>query len=250
MSKQSPNPYVKKLHKLLRKRRNRFVLIAGLLLIFAALYASESYFFRHKTTETEQAVGTVQPNHQSVRATMFWVGEAPDDDNAHITNISSSWTEDWNKAFGGVDDPTKRCGYSPCDFTPRENAFYFALPYNDYRADGTLKPTSELQRIPWFSGPAPAGQSLLKNRWIAVTLNGKTAYAQWEDVGPMNEDDIDYVFGNKAPKYRAGLDLSPATNDYLGLDGEGIVSWKFVNASDVPDGPWKTTVTTSGIDFN
>jgi len=235
----------------LRKRRNRFALIILLLAAFAGLYYAQLHLVRNRGQDAQQqSIGVIQPNHQSVRATMFWVGEPPDEDNANITNVSSSWTENWVKAFGGIDSPENRCGYKPCGFEPKENAFYFALPYNDYTADGNLKAASELKRIPWFSGPAPEGMSLLKNRWIAVTLNGKTAYAQWEDVGPFNENDVEYVFGNTKPKARAGLDLSPAMNDYLGLGGEANVSWKFVEASDVPDGPWKTLVTTSGLDYS
>lgn len=250
MSTPRVKPAVKAFHHFLRKRRNRYIFVAGLLMLLVGLVVSERYLVQHRGEWRPQAIGVVQPNHQAVTATMFWAGEPPDEDNANITNVPSAWDQNWTRNYGGVDDPAKRCGYLPCSFTPRENAFYFALPYNDYDADGNRKPVSELQRIPWYNGSAPAGDSLLKNRWIAVTFQGKTVYAQWQDVGPMNEDDIDYVFGNKAPKYRAGLDLSPAANSYLGLDGQGTVAWKFVNASDVPDGPWKTTVTTSGLDFS
>ena len=249
--KRTTNSLVKAFRRILRKRRNRFILIILLLLALAGLYYAQTRLVHDRRDDVQdQTVGVTQPNHQSVRATMFWVGEPPDEDNANITNVASAWTEDWVKAFGGIDSPDKRCGYKPCSFEPKENPFYFALPYNDYAADGDLKPNSELKRIPWFSGPAPAGMSLLKNRWIAVTLNGKTAYAQWEDVGPMHEDDVDYVFGDAKPKYRAGLDLSPAMDNYLGLGGEANVSWKFVEASDVPDGPWKALVTTSGLDYS
>ena len=47
------------------------------------------------------------------------------------------------------------------------------------------------------------------------------AYAQWEDCGPFRTDHFQYVFQNERPKPNlnrgAGLDVSPAVRDYLGL---------------------------------
>lgn len=200
-------------------------------------------------TARTPAVLDTYPAHQDITATMFWVGEPPDPDNHGITNVSSAWVDNWVKEFGGVDDPNNRCGYLPCGYNPKENAFYFALPFNDYDENGNLKPARILKLIPWYTGAPPEGQSLVKNRWIAVTFQGKTVYGQWEDVGPFGEDDQAYVFGKAAPKDPAGLDVSPAMNDYLNLDGEGVVSWHFINAANVPDGPWKNTVTTSGLNY-
>ena len=174
-------------------------------------------------------------------ATMFWVGEAASADNGYIANFSSAWTTDWVGAFGGVDDPTNRCGYNPCGFTPNENPFYAALPYGDYTEFGQK---GNLNVIPWFSGSVPDGSSILKNHWIAVSKNGSTAYVQWADVGPFNDDDHGYVFGSASSAYYAGLDLSPAAMDYLGIDDIGTVTWRFVESHEVPAGPW-TNITTS-----
>jgi hypothetical protein len=53
----------------------------------------------------------------------------------------------------------------------------------------------------------------------------------------------EFVFGNKPPKTRqngaAGIDISPAVRDYLGLRSGFKVHWRFVEASQVPYGPWK-----------
>jgi hypothetical protein len=187
------------------------------------------------------------PTHSGIVATVFWVGEASDSDNHFIPNNSSAWVGDWQGEFGGIDDPARRCRvYLPC-FTYNENPFYFALPFNDYNQAGNLKSSLQLSRIYWHNGPPAPGASLVKNRWIRVTNGNKVAYAQWEDVGPVNEDDSDYVFGNAMPRYRAGLDLSPATAVAVGLDGEGPVSWTFVPPDQVPDGPWRAKTSTTGI---
>ncbi len=96
-------------------------------------------------------------------------------------------------------------------------------------------------------------KSILKNKWIMITKEDKTVYAQWEDAGPYTYDDVSYVFGNNLPKNisvnHSGLDVSPAVSDYIGLysDNNNVVSWQFVDSDQVPDGPWKKIITTSQI---
>jgi len=186
------------------------------------------------------SVGNV---HSNIISTVFWVGEAPDASNAYITNTMSAWDETWQSRFGGVDDPLNRSGYRTASFVPKENSFYFALPYNDYDESGRRKPTAKA-----CANAGPATGSWCKNSWIKITKGAKVAYAQWQDVGPMLEDDYDYVFGTAAPKNtwdsKAGLDVSPATRDFLGLQDVDRVSWNFVSASSVPAGPWKDVITT------
>jgi hypothetical protein len=50
------------------------------------------------------------------------------------------------------------------------------------------------------------------------------------------------VFGNQRPKPNlnkgAGLDVSPAVRDYLGLKQTDITDWRFADFSEVPPGPW------------
>jgi hypothetical protein len=50
------------------------------------------------------------------------------------------------------------------------------------------------------------------------------------------------VFGNERPKANlnkgAGLDVSPAVRDYLGLQETDVTDWKFAEFSEVPHGPW------------
>ena len=87
---------------------------------------------------------------KSTVTTLFWVGEPSDADNAFIPNDVSYWDQDWQASYGGVDDPDRRNGYWPADFTPRENPFYVALPYGEFEAlrGNELKP--DAQDIPWY----------------------------------------------------------------------------------------------------
>ena len=173
-----------------------------------------------------------EPWHASIVTTVFWVGEKG--------NESSAWCGDWVRAYGGVDDPKKRDGFHPAGFTPKENPFYCALPFNHWewlrRRGGTY--------------PSGFGPGLHKNRWIEIEFKDRRCYAQWEDVGPYNTDDWDYVFDNKPPKAKVGLDVSPAVRDYLGLSGRDVTRWRFVDGKNVPKGPWKEIVTTSGPNWS
>jgi hypothetical protein len=83
----------------------------------------------------------------------------------------------------------------------------------------------------------------LKGRWLQVYSNNRSCYAQWEDVGPFVVDDWPYVFGDKRPvntsNKGAGIDISPAIRDYLGISNSSRVHWRFVEENQVPYGPWK-----------
>ena len=76
---------------------------------------------------------------------------------------------------------------------------------------------------------------LLKNRWVEIRRNGRSCFAQWQDVGPCGEDDFDFVFG-RASKPRntfdakAGLDVSPAVWHHLGMHDNDLSAWRFVEA--------------------
>jgi hypothetical protein len=186
-------------------------------------------------------------NHTNILTTYFWVGEDASADNGGIANAQSAWDDKWAQHYGGVDNPGSRNGYTPAGFTPKENPFYIALPYNDLDENGNRKPTAS--NCPQASNPVQKNYSWCKNSWVAIRHGNKIAYAQWEDVGPFLEDDFNYVFGSAAPSNKrdakAGLDVSPAIRDYLGLQDVDRTDWTFVPASAVPDGPLKQFVTTS-----
>lgn len=206
--------------------------------------------FPATSTPVSEPKAPAQPalKWKKTMTTYFYVGEPADESNAFITNTVSYWDERWQEHFGGVDSPSCRNGYLPCGFTPKENPFYFALPYAEYDEDGVLK--ASISKIPWYQKDS---LPLLKNRWIAVRHQGHTCYAQWQDVGPNGEDDFAYVFGAGEPVntfgVRAGLDVSPALWKCLQMPDNGYTEWAFVDFAEVPAGPWKDIVTTSGISW-
>jgi hypothetical protein len=188
------------------------------------------------------------PWHPHVTASVFGPEEDANPSNAYISNAESAWDNDWRK------------------HAPYENRFFVAIPYDDYLDNGKFNPDNV--RIPWHRRNM-WGRSEVKNRWVEVirTAHGRKlrAYAQVEDVGPSDKrtsaavSDPDYVFGLRGhdasdpiltkPKntfgLRAGIDLSRRMARALRIHGSGTVSWRFVDARDVPRGPWKKVITTS-----
>jgi len=200
------------------------------------------------SSPSKEQLASPFPVHKDIIVSFFWVGEGASRANDFIANSASAWDEKWAEHFGGTDDPDNRNGSWPADFKPKENPFYFALPYNDFDSQGDRKP--QAYDLVYWEGEKVWGEkeSMCKNRWIKISKNGLNVYAQWEDAGPFGEDDWKYVFGNNRPqntqKSEAGLDVSPAVRDFLGISGIDVVDWQFVNENEVPNGPWKEIVTT------
>ena len=191
-----------------------------------------------------QPAAAVYPWKRHIKATVFWIGERPGENNP-VPNSKSSWDRQWRRSFGGYDDPnpSRRDDFRPKGFVPRLNPFYVALPYNDVLDQDSLKPEAA-KVIPWFNkAPREPGRSICKGRWVAIRHNGRVCYAQWEDCGPFRTDDWRYVFGDARPATSgnggAGIDLSPAARDFLGLDSSGTVDWRFVELEEVAAGPWR-----------
>jgi hypothetical protein len=180
------------------------------------------------------------PWKYNIVATVFWVGEQATEGNP-VPNTESAWDPSWVTHFGGEDNPIDRVNFTPVSFTPRQNPFYVALPYNDVDDHHTKSEASKV--IPWFNDTfVRDGQSVCKGRWVAIRHGKRSCYAQWEDVGPFQVDHWQYVFGNERPRPNrnqdAGIDISPAIRDYLGMSGMDVCDWKFVNVYEVPNGPW------------
>jgi hypothetical protein len=185
------------------------------------------------------------PWHRNIMTTIFWIGERPTARNP-VPNNRSAWDANWARNYGGYDNPDPRYRdprtYAPRGFLPRQNPFYCALPYCDVSRGNTKAEVKSV--VPWFRDCfEKQGKSVLKGRWVAIHHGGRTVFAQWEDCGPFRTDHWQYVFGTQTPRWNlnrgAGLDISPATRDYLGMGKNDLCDWKFVDAASVPDGPWK-----------
>jgi len=183
------------------------------------------------------------PWKTDIVTTIFWIGEMPTANNP-VPNHKSSWDSDWTRNYGGYDDPdsSRRHDYIPINFVPRQNPFYCALPYNDV-SHGQFKPEAPIV-VPWFRQAfVQQGHSVCKDRWVAIRRGSRVCYAQWEDCGPFRTDHYQYVFRNERPKPNlnrgAGLDVSPAVRDYLGIGPTSLTDWQFVEVRDVPPGPWR-----------
>ncbi len=226
--------------------------ILNLLILFML---SVQTAFASRSRHEEESVSDVEehllmaiqeaPVHRDILTTVFWVGERAKPRSGWSDNLDSAWDARWKENFGGLDSPINRKGYLPAKFRPRQNPFYVALPFNDISNPGYLDTCPLLQ---YFRVKKPARiHSVCKNQWIEITHGGKTCYAQWQDVGPVYTDDYEYVFGGEAPRATnremAGLDVSPGIRDYLKFNGTCHSDWRFVEASDVPEGPWKKVVT-------
>jgi hypothetical protein len=223
-------------------------------------YSSNADFAAHARLLRENALLRVEPQvfvptssprffsrspwKENIVTTVFWTGERPTKNNP-TPNHASSWDPNWADNYGGYDDPdpATRRNFIPINFVPRQNPFYCALPYNDVTR-GTTKPESRVV-IPWFNQTfVQEGKSVCKGRWVAIRHGNRIAYAQWEDCGPFRTDHYQYVFGNDRPlpnlNAGAGLDVSPAVRDYLGMGvTRDVCSWRFVEANEVPSGPWR-----------
>jgi hypothetical protein len=167
-------------------------------------WASAQYIAEEPGEPDEGAPPEIRANHQNVEATVF----------------------------GGAADG-EYSAYPPYDSSGRgpymnDTDLYVALPYS-FPLD--LWP-DEIPKVRVFCGELSA---------VGVVA----------DKGPWLVDDIDYVDGparplaetchnngtplprgphkGKVPSNKAGIDLSPALAEMIGVDGKGIVSWQFVD---------------------
>lgn len=191
---------------------------------------------------TNKGQHAIYPWKTNIATTVFWIGEESVKGNP-TPNDKSSWDTAWASNYGGFDNPSPKArkGFLPANFTPKQNPFYVALPYNDISLHGHKAEAREV--IPWFKKDYTGRyKSVCKGRWIAIRKGNRVCYAQWEDAGPFRTDDAAYVFGDARPKpnrnHNAGLDVSPAVRDFLGISGMDVTDWRFVDFDEVPYGPW------------
>jgi len=192
----------------------------------------------------EVTIHSPYPWKRDIVTTYFWIGQGSSGYNS-MTNYKSAWDGSWTQNYGGEDCPKSRNKASyqgkvslPDTFAPTLNPFYVALPYNDIKY-----PSMSRKYVPWWDHEAwreEPYRSQCKGRWIMIEYQGKVCFAQWEDVGPFRYDHARYIFGDERPTIhsKAGLDVSPAVRDYLGLTGLNKTNWRFVEEEEVPYGPW------------
>lgn len=184
----------------------------------------------------------VYPWKTGIYTTMFYIGEGATSISS-TDNKSSSFDENWIQSNHGIDNPNDRNGFASGSHASTVNPFYVALPFNDL-----VYPDKARRWLPpGWRRPAKDGKpvSACKDRWVEIKMedgSGRVCYAQWEDVGPLRYDHAEYVFGSEKPDTytRAGLDVSPAVAQYLGLSGQkrATTRWRFVDDEDVPPGQW------------
>jgi len=184
-----------------------------------------SFHFHSSLALASPGTALSDPWKQNIVATVFWVGE-PTRENGP-GNLQSAWDHDWIHT------------------AKTQNSFYVALPYNDIQ-NGHTKPEAR-SIIPWFTTAfVRDGQSVLKDRWVAIRKGNLVCYAQWEDVGPFCVDHWQYVFGSERPRPNknrdAGIDVSPAVRDFLGMSEMDSCDWRFASEKEIPSGPWRVSL--------
>ncbi|MDR1190776.1 MAG: hypothetical protein LBK60_03805 [Verrucomicrobiales bacterium] len=182
------------------------------------------------------------PIKRDIVTTYFWIGQGASS-YSDTTNYASAWDVKWTRNYGGIDHPEQRTASAqattlPQKFAPTRNPFYIALPFNDAKY-----PKLAAKHVPWWNQRLHAAnpdRSQCRGRWVMIEFKGRVCFAQWEDVGPLRYDHVRYVFGSERPTKhtKAGLDVSPAVRDYLGLSGLDKTNWRFVDNDEVPYGPW------------
>ena len=128
-----------------------FVALSSSRLIPASLKSKRSVERTRPASENRQLLGVRSrfPGKTNIVTTVFWIGEEPGGNNL-VPNRTSAWDKQWTKSYGGFDDPdpAHRRNYAPMKFTPQQNPFYRALPYNDKAHTGHRPEASRV--VPWF----------------------------------------------------------------------------------------------------
>ena len=145
------------------------------------------------------------------------------------------------KHFGGVDSPSTERLFSGGLHAQAKSV----LCGSAFRRGGPgWQPQGGRKKDPGFG---ESREPLTRNRWVEIRYKDKSCYAQWQDVGPMGEDDFDGCSGTPRSPRTGRAQGRPryfaAAAQYLGVEGSARTEWRFVDEAQVPGGPWKTIVT-------
>ena len=130
------------------------------------------------TRQSVSATGERYSWKKNIVTTVFWIGEQPSGNNPTPNHISS-WDKNWSRSYGGFDDPNPahRSNYIPVKFTPRQNPFYCALPYNDKATTGHRPEAPRV--VPWFKEPRNGKNLRARSRtstFLSQTLKTMACY--------------------------------------------------------------------------
>ena len=128
----------------------------------------------HRASVTEERY----PWKRNIVTTVFWIGERPSRNNP-VPNRRSSWDKDWTRNYGGFDDPNPahRSNYIPVKFTPRQNPFYCALPYNDKSVNG------HRPEAPRVVSAVTSLWSWCRDERALRVEDGDACFPLWEQIG-------------------------------------------------------------------
>ena len=178
------------------------------------------------------------PWKKDIVTTVFWIGEKPSGNNP-VPNRSSSWDANWTKSYGGFDDPNRspRHDFVPVDFTPRQNPFYCALPYNDKATNGHRKEAPSV--VPWFQeayqGP---GVSVCKGRWVAIRKGEQTVLRTVGRCRAIPDGPLAVCVWKREteaePKSRRRAGCFAGRAGFSWPSGYDVTDWKFVDFKEVP----------------
>jgi hypothetical protein len=150
------------------------------------------------------------------------------------------------------DIPANQKNITATVFGGEADGEFSAYPPYDSQGRGEYLNDTDL----YVSLPANITDAAMRERGVRVfAANDElSAIGEIRDKGPWLVDDDDYVFGDarplaetcnhngtplprgpnagQVPSNDAGIDLSPALAEMLGIDGKGKVHWKFVDADE------------------
>jgi hypothetical protein len=168
-------------------------------------------------------------------------------DSAHLYDSGGPWKLDRTVKPGVNDDIVATVFGGPSD-----------------SMSGTQTAYGSLVAPQWWTRPGVALPARFTERplpQVRVTHNGKSVICPVMDVGPWNIKDPYWVTGSRPQAETgvdmsgrrtnlAGIDLTPAAANAIGLQGKGTVDWEFIKENDMAEPlPSNQSPTTLTIDL-
>jgi len=192
---------------------------------------------------SDQLASAVQryPWKTSIVTTVFWVGEQAGGNNRSKLQkfLDFNWSENYAEPilrFQRTAQLHPNCFYS------QAKPLLLCFTVHDV-THGQFKPEAPLV-IPWFKHEYRGRGSRYAEIDGLPFVRQSHLLCAMGRLRSVSHDHFQYVFGNERPKpnlnHGAGLDVSPAVRDYLGLAPTDVTDWQFVEVRDVSSGPWRS----------